>query len=127
MPLQPREPQLAAWCNRQRQRQKGSTHLPPLTAEQQAALAAVLGWFWSEEEQWEQQRQQLEAFALQHGRLPRTYPTRKEPLAEGEKDLGHWLLHQTRRQRGAHMTSPLAAEQLAALEAILLRCSKDGP
>ena len=127
MPLQPSEKQLGMWCSKQRLRRKGSTNMPPLAPEQQAAVTVVPGWFWDRADQWEQRRQQLEAFVRQYGRLPRTYPTRKEPLAEGEKDLGHWLLHQTRRQRGAHMTSPLAAEQLAALEAILLRCSKDGP
>ena len=121
------EKELGLWCDVQKRRWKGSTHQPPLTAEQLAALAAVPGWFWSEDERWEQQRQQLEAFVGMHGRMPRKQALRKQPLLEGEQQLGYWRAAQRKRQRGAGGLPPLTAKQLAALEAILLWCGKDGP
>ena len=125
--ISPLERELGKWCDKQRQRWKGARDRPPLTAEQQAALAAVPGWFWDEDDRWGQQRQKLEAFVRQHGRMPRTKATRKEPLLQGEQQLGSWRRIQRQRQRGTGGRPPLAAKQLAALEATPLWCSEDGP
>ena len=56
MPLQPNEAELGVWCMRQRQHLKGTkrNNQPPLTMEQQAALAAIPGWSWDDDDRWEQ-------------------------------------------------------------------------
>ncbi|GAB4822680.1 hypothetical protein N2152v2_009726 [Parachlorella kessleri] len=99
MPLQPSEKELGSWCITQRQRRKGSTQQPLLTAEQLSALAAVPGWFWDEDNRWEQQLQQLETFVRQHGRMPRRKASRGKPLLEGERKLGKWCSTQRLRQK----------------------------
>ena len=43
------ERQLGEWCVKQRQRKRDTRGLP-LTAEQEAALEAIPGWFWDGEE-----------------------------------------------------------------------------
>ncbi|GAB4822676.1 hypothetical protein N2152v2_009722 [Parachlorella kessleri] len=140
-PFLPAEKELGVWVHsqrqkfkdqklsaEQRQRGKGSTNRSSaLTAEQQAALAAVPGWYWDEDDRWEQQRQQLEAFVWQHGRMPRKEPTRQEALLTGEKKLSIWYKCQRQRQKGTSGFPALTAKQLAALEAIPLWCSQEGP
>ncbi|GAB4822673.1 hypothetical protein N2152v2_009719 [Parachlorella kessleri] len=107
---------LSTWCDTQRQRFKGHQQ-PPLTAEQQAALAALPGWFWDvADDRWEQQRRRLEAFVLMHGRLPRVRSA-KEPPLEGEHELACWLKNQRQRERGTCGYTPLTAKQQAALKA----------
>ena len=117
-PLLAGEQQLGNWCSAQRQRWKGKQQ-PPLTAEQQAALEAIPGWIWGGRELWEQQRQQVAAFAAQHGRLPRTQGSKRDPLLAGERQLGHWCHYQRQRWNG-NRQPPLTAGQQAALEGIPL-------
>ena len=125
LPLEPSERVLGTWCITQRERRKGSTPRQPLTAEQQAALATLPGWFTYGSDRWEQQRQQLEAFVRQHGRMPRKQATLKEPLLAGEQELFKWCKVQKQRQGATGRRSPLSARQLAAVEAIPLWCSKE--
>ncbi|GAB4822687.1 hypothetical protein N2152v2_009733 [Parachlorella kessleri] len=121
MPFQPNERELGVWCHAQRRRGRGTSKQPPLTAEQLAALAAVPGWFWYEVDRWEERRQQLEAFVRQHGRMPRRQATQKQPLLDGEHELGNWVKRQLRRHRGMERrAAPLTAKQLAALRSIPL-------
>ncbi|GAB4822670.1 hypothetical protein N2152v2_009716 [Parachlorella kessleri] len=56
-PLLPCEKELGDWCCRQRQRFKGKGERASLSAEQQAALAALPGWYWDlKDDKWKQQR-----------------------------------------------------------------------
>ena len=121
LPFQPNEEELGLWCRLQKQRGEGSTdRSPPLTAEQQAALAAIPGWVWGVDERWEQRRRQVEAFVRQHGRMPRRQASSENPLLEGEQGLGIWRAHQKEEERGVGRRPPLTAEQLAALQSIPL-------
>ena len=117
-PLLAGEQQLGQWCNRQRQRWNGTAQ-PPLSTEQQAALEAIPGWAWGAQASWEQRRQQVLAFVEQHGRLPRTKSSRREPLLAGERQLGHWCSRQRQCRKG-RVQPLLSAEQQALLEAIPL-------
>ncbi|GAB4822672.1 hypothetical protein N2152v2_009718 [Parachlorella kessleri] len=56
-PSLPCEKELGEWCSRQRQRFKGTGERLSLSAEQQAALAALPGWYWDvRDDKREQQR-----------------------------------------------------------------------
>ena len=117
-PLLLGEKELGKWCYTQRLRRKGKSHQPPLTAEQQAALAALPGWYWDvENDRWEQQLQKLEAFVRVHGRMPRRLQTEKEPLLEGERQLAYWFQRQRGRELGTGSFAPLSVRQQAALKA----------
>ncbi|GAB4822679.1 hypothetical protein N2152v2_009725 [Parachlorella kessleri] len=128
-PLLEGEQVLGAWRERQRQRQKGRGSWSALTAEELAALEAIgpPGRVSGAGDRWERQRQRVKAFVRQHGRLPRTLPNRKEPLLEGERQLGIWCSTQSQRQKGHGSWSALTPEQLAALEAIPFWCSRGTP
>jgi hypothetical protein len=115
-PLLPGEKELGDWCNTQRKRRKGKV-LPPLSPEQVAALAAIPGWVWESHPPWAQQRLAVEAFVREHGRLPRQYACRAQPLQPGEKQLGQWCCSQQQRRKGNRQPQ-LTPDQVAALEAI---------
>ncbi|GAB4822660.1 hypothetical protein N2152v2_009706 [Parachlorella kessleri] len=116
-PMLPGEKELGSWCHTQRQRFKGNSE-PPLTAEQQAALAALPGWYWYLDARWEQQRLELEAFQQQHGRPPRVRAGKSHPLLPGEKERGNWCYEQRKRWKGQSLSPPQSAEQQAALAAL---------
>ncbi|GAB4822659.1 hypothetical protein N2152v2_009705 [Parachlorella kessleri] len=117
-PLQPGEGELGNWCVMQRQRCRGQSQAPPLSADQQAALAAIPGWYWDFNDIWEQQRQKLEAFHQQHGRLPRQTAGKLSPFLPGERGLGVWVTSQRQRFKGQRQQLPLPAEQQALLASI---------
>lgn len=117
-PLVPGETDLWTWCNTQRQRWNYPLCCEqPLTAEQEAALSAIPGWAWSARDgRWEQQREQVEAFVRQHGRLPRAQGSKGVPLLLEEKELGVWCAAQRQRWDNPNR-SCLEPEQEAALNA----------
>ena len=67
--------------------------------------------------QWEQQRQRVLAFAVQHSRVPRCAGSAQQALAEGERPLGRWCAEQRRRREGSK-GPPMSPAEAAALEAI---------
>jgi hypothetical protein len=117
-PLLPGEKVFGSWCKTQRQRWKGKKQ-PPLSAEQQAALAAIPGWLWEERESvpWEQRCREVAASVEEHGRLPRSTAGSTEPFLPGERALGLWCNDQRQRWKGKKQPG-LTSTQKAALAAI---------
>lgn len=119
-PLAPDERPLGRWCLDQQRRKAGSKH-PPLTALQQAGLAAIPGWLWWARQRanvkWDQRLQQLEAFARQQGRLPRRTAGKAKPYLPGEQELGRWMNAQHQRYKG-QKGAQLSTEEVTALEAV---------
>ncbi|GAB4814292.1 hypothetical protein N2152v2_001338 [Parachlorella kessleri] len=104
---------LGKWVVRQRQRYKAQK----LSAERVAALETLPGFCWLEfaRKPWEQQRQLVEAFYRQHGRLPRRIAEQSASFLPGEGPLGAWIMRQRSQGRG-RMQPPLSAEHVAALD-----------
>ena len=116
VPFVAQEAELGRWCKRQRERKKGKGSCSPLDPSQVTALEDLPEWWWEADPAaaWEQIRQQLAAFAQQHGRLPRQGRA-GVPAKEGR--LGEWCATQRQRKRGT-CTPPLTVEQETALTAI---------
>ena len=132
------ERRLGKWCDRQRRRKRG-TLAPPLSAEQEAALAAIPHWDWGQAHKqqpqeefevpaaWAQQLQLVIAFQLRHGRLPGEAAGRQQqqqqqqppPAAvEGEAELAAWCEEQRQYAEGIDCGQRLSPQQAAALGAL---------
>ena len=115
LPYAEGEAELGEWCARQRLRKRGAGSGSPLSPEHVEALQALPGWQWEADPAaaWEAKRQEVEKFAQQHGRLPRSSGA---AVPAEELRLGKWCAKQRLRKRGT-LTPALSAEQEAALAA----------
>ena len=115
LPFAEEEAELGCWCQTQRKRKKGVGACSPLSPAHVEALEALPEWWWEADPaaEWEAKWQEVEGFARQHGRLPRSSGA---GVPAEELRLGKWCAKQRLRQRGT-LTPALSAEQEAALAA----------
>ena len=130
------EGQLGQWCATQRRRKRG-TLTPPLSADQEAALAAVPHWDWGRGRKqllqedfevpaaWAQQLRLVIAFQLRHVRLPgeateqlRGQQQPPSEALEGEAELAAWCEEQQQCVEGPAHGHHLTPQQAAALSSL---------